>query len=75
MYNGLDVSFASYPSDNTARDPDAYKVAIDALSAGDAITIFTPDPTHHPIALYAIRRGIHVLVTKPAVMTVEGSAL
>jgi D-galacturonate reductase len=71
VYNGLDVSFGSYPSDDTVRNPDAYKVAIDALSAGDAITIFTPDPTHHPIALYAIRRGIHVLVTKPAVMTVE----
>jgi D-galacturonate reductase len=71
VYNGLDVSFTSYPPDDTERDPDAYKAAIDALSAGDAITIFTPDPTHHPIALYAIRRGIHVLVTKPAVMTVE----
>lgn len=43
------------------------KDAIDALKAGDAITIFTPDPTHYPIALYAIQRGIHVLLTKPAV--------
>jgi len=68
VYNGLDVSFDAYPEGDT-RDPDAYKKAIDALSPGDAITIFTPDPTHHPIALYAIQRGIHVLVTKPAVMT------
>jgi D-galacturonate reductase len=67
----LDVSFKSYPSDDTDRDPEAYKIAIDALSPGDAITIFTPDPTHHPIALYAIRKGIHVLVTKPAVKTVS----
>lgn len=67
VYNNLDVSFASFPSDTTARDPDSYKVAIDALSLGDAITIFTPDPTHFPIALYAIERGIHVLITKPAV--------
>ena len=42
-------------------------MAIDALSPGDAITIFTPDTTHYPVALYAIRHGIHVLITKPAV--------
>ncbi|KAF2837918.1 D-galacturonic acid reductase [Patellaria atrata CBS 101060] len=65
-YNGLDVSFESFPADDK-RDPDAYKAAIDALSPGDAITIFTPDTTHYPIALYAIQRKIHVLVTKPAV--------
>jgi len=61
------VNFTSFPSDTTPRDPDAYKPAIDALSPGDAITIFTPDPTHYPIALYAIHRGIYVLITKPAV--------
>lgn len=64
-YNGLDVSFDSYPADNQT-DPDAYKTAIDALEPGSAITIFTPDPTHFPIALYAIQRKIHVLITKPA---------
>lgn len=48
-------------------DPDAYKAAIDALSPGDAITIFTPDTTHYPIAMYAVERGIHVMLTKPAV--------
>jgi D-galacturonate reductase len=65
-YNGLDTSFDSYPG-NDERDPEAYKKAIDALNPGDAITIFTPDTTHFPIALYAIQRKIHVLVTKPAV--------
>ena len=64
-YNKLDVSFNSFPSDNTS-DPDAYKTAIDALPAGSAVTIFTPDSTHYPIALYAIERGNHVLITKPA---------
>ena len=68
MYNGLDTSFDAYPQGDV-RDPEAYKTAIDALSQGDAITIFTPDPTHHPIALYAIRRGINVMITKPAVKT------
>ncbi|KAK5015785.1 hypothetical protein LTR60_002710, partial [Cryomyces antarcticus] len=66
VYNNLDTSFASFPPDEQ-KDPDAYKAAIDALSPGDAITIFTPDTTHFPIALYAIQRQIHVLITKPAV--------
>lgn len=61
------MSFDSFPSDATSRDPESYKSAVDALAPGDAITIFTPDTTHYPIALYAIRRGIHVLITKPAV--------
>ncbi|TKA77009.1 hypothetical protein B0A55_01962 [Friedmanniomyces simplex] len=65
-YNNLDTSFDSFPG-NEERDPEAYKKAIDALSPGDAITIFTPDPTHYPIALYAIERKIHVMITKPAV--------
>ncbi|KAK3308710.1 uncharacterized protein B0T15DRAFT_572825 [Chaetomium strumarium] len=69
-YNNLDTSFESYPADDV-KDPDAYKTAIDALSPGDAITIFTPDTTHYPIALYAIERGIHVMITKPAVKTLE----
>jgi D-galacturonate reductase len=64
-YNNLDVSFTSYPSDTTS-DPDAYKTAIDALPPHSAVTIFTPDTTHYPIALYAIERGHHVLITKPA---------
>jgi D-galacturonate reductase len=64
-YNGLDTSFTSFPSDHES-DPEAYKKAIDALPPGSAITIFTPDPTHYPIALYAIERKIHVLITKPA---------
>jgi D-galacturonate reductase len=70
VYNGLDTSFDSYP-EGDVRNPEAYKTAIDALSPGDAITVFTPDPTHFPIALYAIRKGIHVMVTKPAVMKLE----
>lgn len=66
----MDTSFTSFPADDK-RDPNAYKEAIDALSPGDAITIFTPDTTHFPIALYAIERKIHVLITKPAVQLLE----
>lgn len=50
-------------------DPD--KAALDSLSAGDFCTIFTPDDTHYDIAMYAIERGIHVLLTKPAVKTLK----
>ena len=64
-YNGLDVSFGSFPADD-ATDPDAYRAAIDALPRGSCVTIFTPDSTHFPIAMYAIQRGCHVLITKPA---------
>ncbi|KAI0199005.1 hypothetical protein F4808DRAFT_433840 [Astrocystis sublimbata] len=70
VYNGLDTSFESFPA-NHVKDSDAYKAAIDALKPGDAITIFTPDTTHYPIALYAIERKIHVMITKPAVKTLE----
>jgi D-galacturonate reductase len=69
-YNNLDVSFKSFPADDKV-DPESYKAAIDALSPGDAITIFTPDTTHFDIALYAIQRKIHVLITKPATKTIE----
>ncbi|KAJ3016051.1 hypothetical protein NUW54_g890 [Trametes sanguinea] len=58
--------FDAYPQGESIN-PEAYKEAIDKLSPGDAVIIFTPDSTHYPIALYAIERGLHVLVTKPAV--------
>jgi D-galacturonate reductase len=35
------------------------------------VIIFTPDPTHYPIAMYALERKIHVLVTKPATQLLE----
>ncbi len=64
-YNGLDVSFQSFPSDDKSN-PQSYKTAIDALPQGSAVTIFTPDSTHYEIAKYAIERRIHVMLTKPA---------
>jgi D-galacturonate reductase len=70
VYNNLDTSFDSFPADDV-KDPDSYKKAIDGLKKGDAITIFTPDTTHFPIALYAVERGIHVMITKPAVKLLE----
>ncbi|GAK62496.1 uncharacterized protein PAN0_001c0696 [Moesziomyces antarcticus] len=69
-YRDLSTAFTSYPEAGV-RDGDAYKAAIDSLAPGDAITIFTPDSTHFDIAMYAIQRKIHVLVTKPATQTLE----
>ncbi|KAF8807567.1 NAD(P)-binding protein [Phlegmacium glaucopus] len=65
VYKDLDVSFEEFPK-NGLVDPEAYKTAIDKMKPGEAVIIFTPDSTHYPIAIYAIERGLHVLITKPA---------
>jgi len=65
VYKDLDLTFTNYPEVGKT-DPEAYREAIDALVPGDAIIVFTPDSTHYPIALYALERHIHVLITKPA---------
>lgn len=65
-YREMDTSYQGWPREGV-KDREAYRPAIDALRPGDAITIFTPDSTHFAIAEYALRRKIHVLVTKPAV--------
>eukprot|EP00126_Sphaerothecum_destruens_P004185 Sdes_comp18041_c0_seq3m7381 len=68
-YN-LNVDCKTYPNDDVAKDCFAYKKAIDDLSAGDLVIIFTPDDTHFDIAMYAIQRRLHVLISKPAVKSV-----
>ena len=60
----------TYPADGVT-DPAAYKLALAAMPRGSAVTIFTPDDTHFEIALNCVRAGMHVLVTKPIVMTLE----
>lgn len=69
VYRGLSIDFESFPGDTVARDPDAYRVALDELSPGDMVTVFTPDDTHFEIAHAAVERGCHVLVAKPLVKT------
>ena len=71
VYADMNISFASYPANSVRRDPEAYVEALDALSPGDVVTIFTPDDTHFEIAMAAVERGCHVLVAKPIVKTVE----
>ncbi|KAI9319826.1 D-galacturonic acid reductase, partial [Dichotomocladium elegans] len=67
VYNTDTTLQHTYPVNDTV-DPEAYKLAIDeCMQPGDAVTVFTPDPTHFEICRYAIQHGLHVLVTKPAV--------
>ena len=48
-------------------DPEAYLAALDTFKPGDVCIIFTPDDTHFDIAMAAVERGLHVMVTKPCV--------
>ena len=71
VYNHMDVSFTSFPVSAGERNPKAYINALDAMQPGDLTTIFTPDQTHFDIAMQAVSRGIHVLLAKPLVQTLE----
>ena len=73
-YRDMDVSFQSFPDDSVASQPDAYLQSLDFLNPGDAVVVFTPDDTHFKIALECIERGLHVLVAKPLVKTVDEHA-
>ena len=64
----FDLAMATHPADG-ATDALAYRAALAALPRGSAVTIFTPDDTHFSIAMDCVAAGMHVLVTKPVVMT------
>lgn len=70
VYSSLETDVETFPSDQEI-DAKSYLKALDDFKKGDAVTIFTPDDTHFEIALAAIERGLHVLVTKPVVQTLE----
>jgi D-galacturonate reductase len=70
VYGGLNLELETFPAD-TAVEPTAYLEALQHFQKGDVATIFTPDDTHFDIALACVRRGLHVMVTKPIVMTLE----
>jgi D-galacturonate reductase len=63
----------TFPADGEVNEK-AYVHALSTLNKGDAAIIFTPDDTHFEIALQAIRRGVHVLITKPVVKTLAHHA-
>jgi D-galacturonate reductase len=70
-YKDLDISFESFPDEVEQSDPRAYLAAMDRLEPGDIVTVFTPDDTHFAIAMEAVDRGLHVLIAKPIVKTLE----
>lgn len=70
VYNQMDLTCDTYPSDETI-DPKAYIDAISTFQPGDVAIIFTPDDTHYDIAMACINQGMHVMVTKPIVQTLE----
>ncbi|WP_442511903.1 Gfo/Idh/MocA family protein [Novipirellula sp. SH528] len=70
-YREMDVHFDSFPADDVPRDGNAYRLALDTMQPGDSVIVFTPDDTHYPIAMDAVERGLHVLIAKPIVKTVE----
>jgi D-galacturonate reductase len=69
-YKGIDITCETFPLDDKIK-ADAYLDALNTFKPGDAVTIFTPDDTHFEIALACIERGLHVMVTKPIVKTLE----
>jgi D-galacturonate reductase len=71
VYREMDTHFTSYPSDSVADDPVAYRRAIADMQPGDVAIIFTPDDTHFEIAMHAVQAGLHVLIAKPIVKTLE----
>jgi len=70
VYADMDLTCDTFPADDEVN-PKAYEVAIGAFVPGDVAVIFTPDDTHFDIAMTCIERGMHVMVTKPIVQTLE----
>lgn len=71
VYKDIDVSFESFPDEDVRSDSKAYLAAMDRLEPGDIVTLFTPDDTHFAIAMEAVERGLHVLIAKPIVKTLD----
>lgn len=70
VYADMDLTCDTFP-DDTQVDPQAYEKAVQTYKAGDVAIIFTPDDTHFDIAMACIQKGMHVMVTKPIVQTLQ----
>jgi len=70
VYKDMDLTCETFPSD-TEVSPKAYVEASSTFEPGDVAIIFTPDDTHFDIALECIKKGMHVMVTKPIVQTLD----
>lgn len=63
------LEFEAFPKEG--RNPKAYLDALASFQPGDVCSVFTPDDTHFEICKAALERGLHVLVTKPVVKTLQ----
>jgi D-galacturonate reductase len=70
VYPSLDTAFIPYPKKGEFSDM-AYKDALKEMPKGSAVLIFTPDDTHFSIAKDALEAGMHTLVAKPLVKSVD----
>jgi D-galacturonate reductase len=70
VYPSLDTEFIPYPKKGEFSDM-AYKDALKEMPKGSAVLIFTPDDTHFSIAKDALEAGMHTLVAKPLVKSVD----
>eukprot|EP01096_Ripella_sp_DP13-Kostka_P017917 TRINITY_DN9464_c1_g1_i1.p1 TRINITY_DN9464_c1_g1~~TRINITY_DN9464_c1_g1_i1.p1 ORF type:complete len:530 (-),score=229.73 TRINITY_DN9464_c1_g1_i1:34-1551(-) len=81
LYASIDTEFEAFPKGQDTN-PNAYLDALLSLSrppscpkykrrGGEAVTLFTPDDTHYPIAMDVVKARHHLLVTKPPVQTLE----
>ena len=74
VYEGLDPSvMETYPADEVV-DRSAYKEALNHFEKGSCAIIFTPDDTHFEIAEACLEKGMHVMITKPPVKTLQEHA-
>lgn len=66
----MDLTCETFPSDEEVNSK-AYERAVLSFQPGDVAVIFTPDDTHFEIAMECAQRGMHVMVTKPIVKSLE----
>lgn len=70
-YKGISSDFNSFPANNVQSDPKAYLSALKTMQEGDIASVFTPDDCHYEITYETLKKGIHVMVTKPIVKTLK----
>jgi D-galacturonate reductase len=70
-FKNLTSRFESFPEDSVASDTRAFEKGIASMESGDVASVFTPDDTHFEIAMAALEKGLHVMVTKPIVKNLE----